>query len=167
VLGVLRPAPDAEAQIAGIGARSIAYAPSDPAARLTFPVDLEGIVSFLGYEREPTQPTPGGEVRWITYWRVVSAMPRQLKLFLHVCDQDGQVVAQQDVFAVPRGTWQPGDLIAHAFAVRLPPDIAPGRYAVLLGWYEEEGWRRLAVRRDGQVVGDHVLLAPVEVGGED
>ena len=93
--------------------------------------------------------------------RVKAKTTAQLKLFLHVLDGQGRVIAQQDPSTVPAGTWEPGDILIHVLRLPVPKDTLPGGYSVRFGWYEAESGRRLTVLREDQEAGDHLWLRPL------
>jgi hypothetical protein len=157
----LHPKDGLEREIQWLSEQSAAHYPSSEPADL--PVDFGHVVEFLGYERSPRAALPGEEVRWMTYWRVLGESTVPLKVFVHVVDDQGEIVAQQDVSTSPAGTWEPGDVLVHAIDVRIPLDAAPGEYLATIGWYEQESWRRLPVYREGSPVSDNLGLGSLKV----
>jgi hypothetical protein len=93
-------------------------------------------------------------------WQALAALSRDYQVFAHVNAADGSMLAQSD--SAPGGSltgeWQAGDVITDRRALHMPPDAAPGRYAVTAGLYRLSNGARLPV--DG---GDSVLLGYVEV----
>jgi hypothetical protein len=138
-----------------VAERSEVRYPSGEIARL--PLDVGHIVDFLGYEA-PEAAVTGHTAQWTTYWRVKAKTDAHLKLFLHVLDGHGEVIAQQDPNTVPPGTWEPGDILIHVLGLRVPKDTPPGTYSVRFGWYEAETGQRLTIFHEGQETGDHLLL---------
>jgi len=123
--------------------------------------------------REPTpgrlpiadygRPHPGDTLHLALTWQATRPFDRDLKLFLHLLDASGQLVAQVDPLAGSgagsQGTdyltsqWAPGELILDEVAVAIPPDTPPGPYRLALGLYDADTLQRLPVvgREDAQV----------------
>jgi hypothetical protein len=78
-------------------------------------------------------------------------------------DKADTIVGQEDRLDAPVWDWHAGDVIAqlHHFALR--PDLPPGPVALEVGAYRRTDLARLPVLVSGVVVGDRVLLQPVEV----
>ncbi len=113
----------------------------EPVARLD-----EGIV-LLSYRVEPEVTRAGGRVTLTLEWGAESVPAEDYAVFLHLVDADGQVVAQAD--GPPRGgdyptsAWLPGDRVPDLRAVKVPPDVRPGEYHLLVGMYRLETGERL------------------------
>jgi hypothetical protein len=123
--------------------------------------------------REPTpgwlpvadygRPRPGDNLRLTLTWQATRPFDRDLKLFLHLLDAAGQLVAQVDPLAGAgagsqgmdylTSQWAPGELILDEVAVAIPPDTPPGPYRLAFGLYDAGTLQRLPVvgRADGQV----------------
>jgi hypothetical protein len=133
--------------------------PSDPA----LPVGFDGTLQLIGYDLRTPAVAPGGAVELLTLWRVTGAPPGELVLFTHALNAGGAVVGQEDRLDAPAWDWQTGDVIAQLHRFTLPADLPPGTLALEVGVYTEADLVRLPVLVNGAVVGDRVLLQPVEV----
>jgi hypothetical protein len=64
------------------------------------------------------------------------------KVFVHLIGQDGQNWAQADDFPVcgasHANTWQPGQVVLDRHLLKLPPNLPPGDYTLLVGMYEPD-----------------------------
>ena len=73
------------------------------------------------------------------YWLFVEPSP-PLTAFIHVVDEDGVVVAQNDAPLAGKYTpperWIPGLVLGHTHAIDLPSNMAPGTYMLKAGLYE-------------------------------
>ena len=92
-------------------------------------------------------------------WNVVATTTNLLKLFLHLVDSQGKLVAQTDTEPQagfrPSTDWQPGEHIADRVGIALPAQLAPGRYRLLGGLYDSEsGTREPARAADGTPLPD-------------
>jgi hypothetical protein len=133
----------------------------DPSA-LVLPVDF-GKVRLIGYTWATEAWMPGAEVVLLTVWEAVERADQSVAIFVHLLDADGQYVSGEDRLDVPAHTWQQGDVFAQVQRMRLPPDLAPGKYWPEVGLYRRTDSTRLLVVVSDQVVADRVLLDPVDV----
>ena len=82
-------------------------------------------------------------------WSADATPRRAYKVFLHLLDETGQVVAQRDGEpgggARPTTGWMAGELVTDNHGLLLPPDLPPGDYTLRLGLYDAlDPTRRLA-----------------------
>lgn len=86
-------------------------------------------------------------------WQAKSSTDRSYKVAAHVVDKAGEVIAQYDSVPVgylaPTNTWAPGQPIIDQFGIRLPDDIAAGRYEVRIIVYDEASGERLSLSKPG------------------
>jgi hypothetical protein len=143
------------------------FMPGDPAdhgQRLATPVRFGGFLELLAYEVEPDRALrPGETLTVVTYWRVREPVDRPLKLFVHLLDAESATLGGEDRLDVWHDNWQAGDTFAQVQEVPLDAGAAPGRAQLEIGWYDPQTMQRLPVLREGVVIADRVLLAPVEV----
>lgn len=110
--------------------------------------------------------SPGDIVQVMLSWSAAEPLEERYKVFLHLVDGDGQIVAQQDSEPVggmtPTTTWQPGVIVVDNQGVILPRDLAPGEYDLLVGLYRLDGsGERLTVQ--SEPVEDYWLLDTIKV----
>ncbi len=102
---------------------------------------------------------PGDALTVTLYWRALGESETSYKVFLHLVSEEGTVVAQHDsppaLGASPTTSWIRDQVVADQHTLALPPALAPGRYRLLTGLYDEATGRRLP--SDGR--GDTVELA--------
>jgi 4-amino-4-deoxy-L-arabinose transferase-like glycosyltransferase len=114
---------------------------------------------LLGYTMLAEEPPAAGEpLALLTYWQVVQEGARPLKLFVHVLDGAGQLVAQDDGLDVRVPGLRAGDSFAQLHTITLPPELPPGRYALQIGVYDAQSLERLTVPVTPDLVVDRVLL---------
>lgn len=109
-------------------------------------------LQLLGYEA--AECGAGRPLDLLTFWRVTQATDHDLKLFVHLLDETGNLVAQHDGLDVRLAGLQPGDEFAQLHTLTLPP----GTYALHLGVYETDSLARLPVLIHGKP-DDHVAFA--------
>lgn len=98
-------------------------------------------IRLLGFDQSPVRPTT------ITlYWQAVNRPDVAYTVFLHVVDENGGLVAQDDRMPqdgrLPTTCWQPGEVIADPHIATIPDDGKS--YRVLVGLYDGHTGLRLA-----------------------
>ncbi|MCC6904802.1 MAG: glycosyltransferase family 39 protein [Anaerolineae bacterium] len=93
--------------------------------------------------------TPGALVTMLTVWRTEAPSDVPLRIFLHLTDASGNIVAQSDVLGVPSTQWRMGDVFVQAHDLSLLAEAPPGPYSVNIGLYAPESGIRLVVSGEG------------------
>ncbi len=112
-------------------------------------------------------PFAPGDVVPVTLFWEADAPPGRYKVFLHLMDDGGNLVAQND--AEPRGDlsptfiWSVGERVTDRHGVYLPPDLPPGVYRLMTGMYRLDTGERLVLTLDGEPAGDALELGEVVV----
>jgi hypothetical protein len=103
---------------------------------------LAGRVALLGYDLAESYAQPGGIVPITLHWQAQSLLSLRYKVFVHLISADGRVEAQADDFPVcgtsHANTWTPGVVVLDRHMLKLPPDLPPGDYTMLVGMYEPD-----------------------------
>lgn len=133
-------------------------------------VTLSEGMQFRGYYLSPRSDPirPGGQLFIETHWRAAQKLPGDYHLFIHLLDEDGQLVAQYDDVPGQRGypttVWAAPQDWQEMAALDLPADLPPGTYELYAGWYRYPDITRLGVNGDGPRAADgYVFLTEVEV----
>ncbi|MFO7680024.1 MAG: hypothetical protein R6X34_08235 [Chloroflexota bacterium] len=99
------------------------------------------------------------------YWESITAVPDSYKVFIHIMDENGNIVAQVDRPPVnglaPTRLWQPGDQVRDMYQIPLPPGLPPGAYEVRVGLYTDENGRLPA--SGGDVVDNAVVVTRFKI----
>jgi hypothetical protein len=99
----------------------------------------------------------------------VRAPGERLKIFVHLLNAEGALVAQRDVEPVggfePTDRWLPDEQIEDDYGVFLPADLPPGLYTLKLGMYRFSGERLLIQDQGGW--GRCALTLGTFVGGPE
>jgi hypothetical protein len=139
-----------------------------PAAKIQpLEVDFNRQITLTGYHLN--QPlSPGNLLNLTLFWQVEAPIEVDFTVFVQLVDQDDNIVAQKD--NKPQngfyGTtyWQPGEQIVDLHIFPIPADISPGRYDLLLGFYETETGLRLQILDEvGVFKSDHMRLSDLEI----
>ncbi len=122
---------------------------------------LGGAVNLLGYDLQPARDS----LRLALYWQSLQSFDRAYDVFVHLVDQDGQIVAQVDAQPLsglaPTARWQPGDIVRDPTLIELPADLRPGRYTLNVGMYWREDGSRLPL--DGGAGEDAIMLVELSL----
>ena len=119
---------------------------------------------LLGYTVLGEGPLQAGQpLELLSYWQVAAESSGSYKIFVHLLDETGQIVAQNDALDVRVEGLQPGDQLAQLHTLFLPPELPPGRYALQMGLYESETFARFTVPVGADRTVDRVLLHSFEI----
>lgn len=127
---------------------------------------FENGVTLVGYEMTSSHDMPPGSgVRLGLYlhWEAATPVSQPLKVFVHVLDGAGQLVAQHDsvpaLWTYPLERWTPGERVVDFHPIYLAPDLIEGPLTIHVGWYDPATGRRFAVLTPGTAPGDdHIAL---------
>jgi hypothetical protein len=93
-------------------------------------------------------------------WEAVNPPPEDYTIFVHLLDEDGNLIAQQDAQPLdgiyPTGTWAAGEQISTSHTLALP-DNSPPAARVAAGMYRWPSLERLPVVQDGESNEDNAV----------
>ncbi len=105
---------------------------------------------------------PGDPICLELQWSTQAQLPTDYTVFVHVIDQNGQLVAQSDLQPgggyAPTSSWPIGQPITDRHGVVLPPTLAPGTYQIVIGLYGPDG-----VRLTSSAGQDSIALSTVTI----
>jgi 4-amino-4-deoxy-L-arabinose transferase-like glycosyltransferase len=92
-------------------------------------------------------------------WTAGESLERPLKVFVHLVDSEGRIVAQSDAFPAagqwPTSWWQPGLYLREQHALALSGPFDSDNYDILVGVYDPVTGERLpALDGSGELIGD-------------
>jgi hypothetical protein len=148
--------------LSDVKSAEVSFAAEAGGGAIQLPIDFGHAVELLGYQVE--SPIKAGKpLNMKTYWKATGALPKFLTVFVHVMDQNGQIVAQLDRESVLADTLQPGDVFMQLHSIDLPADLPPGSYRLALGLYASDSGQRLPLYEVDALRGDRVLLQAVAI----
>ena len=120
---------------------------------------LDNRISLLGYDLQT--PTTDSPVLNLTlYWQIDQSLPENYTVFVHVVDENGRLLTQQDSQPnqgqYPTATWDTKTIIQDSYAIPFPFNDQP--YAVQIGMYAWPNLERLPVTQNGSPSGDAIIL---------
>ncbi|MCX7840970.1 MAG: hypothetical protein N2559_16160 [Anaerolineae bacterium] len=96
------------------------------------------------------------------HWHIEQTPSARYKIFVHLLDASGRVVAQRDgePFADlrPTITLRAGESIADNYGVFVEPDTPPGEYRIVIGVYRADDGARVQVGDS-----DHLILETIRI----
>jgi hypothetical protein len=124
-------------------------------------------IALLGYSISSSEVASGDILQLTLFWQASKPIDQRYKVFTHILDARSHIVGQRDAEPVggtrPTTTWQEGEVIADNYGVLVLPGTPPGEHQLEIGMYNLETGERLPVSRDGEPLGDHILLEPIQV----
>lgn len=145
------------------------YGPPDSGSRVTGQEVFGGALELVGYDPTPATAAPGKGVSVALDLVTLAAVPKDDKIFIHLEDAQGKVVAQRDqpLLHAGRGTaaWQVGDAVRIGADLLVPANLPCGDYVLVTGIYDPITGQRLPVTAGAQFGTDHVDLDRVNPCG--
>ncbi len=123
--------------------RFVTYAiPSEPATEMETAVNRsfgEQII-LEGFTLNQAEFLPGEIVQLTLFWQATQPIENRYKIFIHILNENGEIVAQRDSepgggLALTPG-WVPEETVRDNHGVLLPTGIASGPYQIRLGVYD-------------------------------
>jgi hypothetical protein len=124
----------------GAGLRLLPIPPRDASAIThTADVCLSPAVRWRGHDLATETPRVGETLPITLYWQADTPVGQDWTTFIHLVDANGEKVAQVDRVPLgdyyPPSQWQPGQLLADQYELSLGPNVQPGPYRLIFGWY--------------------------------
>lgn len=126
-------------------------------------------IELVGSELDVERRVSGDIVPLSLFWRAQRPVEGDLKVFVHMLDVQGRLVAQRDSEPLgglrPTSTWSAGERLVDRYGILLPDGLPSGEYQLVVGMYDPTTGDRLPATAPGLVVsGDHVRVGTVHVG---
>ncbi|MGH2592699.1 MAG: hypothetical protein ACRDGG_04230, partial [Anaerolineae bacterium] len=90
------------------------------------------------------------------YWQARAETTTAYKVFVHILDSEGHLVAQADAVPVngsrPTTGWLPREVITDQYIIALPGELPAGQYQIVVGLYDSETGARLKTSRGSEVI---------------
>lgn len=122
-------------------------------------------ITLDGFTLPATNLSAGDILQLDLFWRTDVLLAERYKVFVHVLDAHGKIIAQTDREPGgglnPTTNWQPNETIVDRYGVLIPSDTPAGTYSVEIGLYDFDN-TRLKIVGDG----DTLFVAKVEVKSE-
>lgn len=135
---------------------------SPTSGRLASPVrfDLLGKLVAAEVSREEDQ------MNVTLWWKAERETPIDYTVLVHVLDENGQLIAQQDAppnsNLSPTSLWQSGDVIRDRHSIPLPAEAGSAELRLLVGLYDRFTGQRLIASQDGRPLPNNTVALPVQ-----
>jgi mannosyltransferase len=124
-------------------------------------------VLLRGYAAGEGLFAPGDVIPVTLFWQAEGPVEERYKVFLHLLDQGGGLIAQTDGEPggnlIPTTIWSPGEVLADRYGLLIPQDLPAGEYTLVAGLYRRGSGERLPVVLDDQSPADRLILGSVKV----
>ncbi|MBN1921288.1 MAG: glycosyltransferase family 39 protein [Anaerolineae bacterium] len=98
---------------------------------------------------------PGDIIAVTLFWQASTPPPERVKVFIHVMNAEGTLVAQNDAEPgqgfLPTTAWAVGETLIDRYGLWLPPELPSGELTLQAGMYRFSG-ERLPVATGGDVI---------------
>ena len=116
----------------------------------------------MGLDLPQATVAPGDSLPVTLYWQANQPFDRSWTVFVHLIDEAGQIISQQDQLPgsgqFPTTSWLPGEYLTDPYRLTIPPDIPPDNYYLRIGLYDANDFSRLPVVQEGQIINDPGIL---------
>ncbi len=121
--------------------------------------DGQLVATLIGLASPPCSPVPLLPCAIPLLWRAEAETPTDYRVFVHLVDATGAIVAQSDAapagWTRPTTGWLPGEYISDTHTLTLPDTLPPGPFALRVGLYDPDTGTRLL-----SGAADFVVIAP-------
>jgi len=130
-------------------------------------VPFGSAIQLNGFTLLESQLQPGDIVQTTLFWQTAQPLDARYKVFLHLLDEQGQLVTQRD--SEPGGglsmttTWEPGKTVVDNHGILLPYDLPDGTYQLVLGLYDVADSEKRLVVGGETAVSDIFSLGQISV----
>jgi hypothetical protein len=104
----------------------------------------------------------GEQLSLTLHWQAITTLDTSWKVFVHLVNDEGEIVAQKDQIPgagqFPTTGWLPDEYLADSYNILIPADTPPGHeaYRLKVGLYNAD--TRLPVMEKGEIINDHIFL---------
>lgn len=126
----------------------------------------EGNVALRTVSLPGNSPAAGDVLPIQLEWEATGSPQRDATVFVHLVDENGNIVAQRDQRPFdnrfPMPTWQPGEVLRDIYPVSLPAGLPSGSYSLKVGLYDTAG-RLSRSNMTGGVVSQDPVTIPIKI----
>lgn len=128
--------------------------------------NFNNVIALVGYDLSANEIQAGNPLTVMLYWKAAGAMEKPYTVFVQLLGDAPPPKAQKDAQplngARPTQTWVQGEYLTDPYTLEIKPDVPPGKYKIILGWYDasDPAFARLHVfDASGKDLGDFVTLS--------
>ncbi len=148
-------------------ARLLLYGASTEAGQEPLNAKFGEEILLTGYHLAREEVERGDILLLTLFWEAETRVSTDYKVFVHLLDEDGSILAQHDSQPMggvrPTSGWLIGERVEDHHGVLLG-EISPGEYRLVVGVYDPGSGERLPISGGGErAMGDSLLLGRVRV----
>jgi hypothetical protein len=137
-----------------------------PTPQIDLKVMFGSQAQLVGFDLPHRQVKAGEHLPLTLYWQALAPFDRSWKVFVHLTDQDGNIIGQQDQIPgggeFPTTGWVPNEYLVDHYNIPVPVETKLGQdaYQLNIGLYDANdiNFSRLPVVEGGKETGNHVAL---------
>lgn len=133
-------------------------------------------IALIGYDVSTDRPQPGETLQIQVYYRALKPMNVDYTAFIQLIGDpapghESPLWNQNDSEPCrryrPTSSWDTHEILVDTLELAVPPDIAPGVYQVIIGFYDwRTSERLLTLDETGAPTGDHATMLNVTIPGK-
>ena len=104
----------------------------------------------------PARVAPGQAITVTLVWQALEETDQDVKVFVHLLDVDGRIVAQSDAVPAdwtrPTSGWRAGEYVTDVHVLETRRDMPPGEYRLVAGLYDSATGQRLSTDAGGDAI---------------
>jgi len=148
-----------------IGRVKIAGRPPHPILLRRCSFQVGDRILLTGYDLPKDVARAGTGIELTLYWEAQGRIPEDYTVFVHVVNDNGEIVAQGDAPPsggnYPTSLWEAGEIIKDGHFIHLPQNLPSGRYRLFVGLYNLHTMARLpALTPEGK----HLMNSAIPIG---
>jgi hypothetical protein len=120
-----------------------------PSYDIALQANFDDQVELEGYTIKGEQSLTEGPVTITLIWRGLNEMPVSYRIFIHLVDEQGRLLAQSDAepagWLRPTTGWAPGEYIIDKHQLMIPAGFLENQLSVNVGMYDAQTGERLPV----------------------
>lgn len=142
-----------------------------PVPRNVVEARVGDVGELLGYDLDPTLVTPGETLKLTLFWQSLGPTEASYKVFTHLLNREGDIVAQHDAepcsWSCPTTGWLSEGIIFDEHPLAIGSNVQPSEYTLVIGMYDEATGERMPVYNDrGDLLPKRtIVLGSLRVGG--
>lgn len=147
--------------------RFVVYALADDARleMISAEIDFDNQITLTEVGINAAQFLAGDIIQTAFTWQAQQALDARYKIFVHLLDQNGRLVAQKDSEPEPMTfNWSAGELITTQHGILIPANVPSGTYSLVVGLYDvADPTQRLSTLDQAGNSVDAYLITSIEI----
>jgi hypothetical protein len=141
-----------------------------PTPQLALDVNFSDQAKLVGLDLPQNKVAAGGSLPLTLHWQALAPLDRNWTVFVHLLDDDEQIISQQDQIPgagqFPTTSWLMGEYLLDSYNLLIPAGTPSGTYRLEIGLYDANDFNRLPVTKAGQIIDNRTVLDswPIVVG---